>query len=726
MIMNSKKKMNRILAMVLAALMILAAFVSVLPLFVRAAEEEELSYPLSGYNPGEDPYDPIPMLVIMINFDADGDGVDDNPDGASEDYMKVKNKKDPAYGEQWCHTTEEDWVKRLFSFEGNTLNSYYKFMSNGSFYWIPATEKYGTENNGVISVNIKAVHPDCNGVSENWFHCFNQVIEAASEFVDFSDFDKNGNGKLEKYELCLAFILGGAETSSGQTSMKEVYGFHAYYKDQDNNNKVTTDGVEVGKSGFFGTGAISGGGPLNFGVFAHELGHYLGAPDLYDTDGTAYDNAVGAASLMASGAHGNKPAHLDPYMLMRYGFVNPETALADGTYTLYSKTSTKGDYNVIKIATPDPNEYFLIENRYSSVKDGSTFDDGVAQGILIWHIDRNIHSKTGNTCNSSKHRFDPAVVTYPIIKEAGATKNAHETYGSFRLNDTYPNYAVFDPTAYKFPVSGTWYTSMTAEEAELVKNLRVEVISANGDEMQIKVTGVYEQKLLPEITMSVKERTQTSLTIAGTLETLNYATMTEAKFILTETSSGTVVKEEAIKFSSDYTFSIPCTGLKAETKYECRVVAETSNGQLDIKTTETTSPTEKKYANITLIINSDQYQTSKDKVQVGKTHTIRVQLSKSGYEFGGWFLDEEYTKPYTPGLIEEEGDFTIYAKWTPIETKATTVATQAATSDMPDGPVSGGCGGSDASEGDPILLGGAVLAILGAAAGGKKRKNEEK
>ena len=128
--MNSKRKnLKRILATVLASLMILAAMVSIVPLFVSAADEGEVTYPITGYNPGEKCYEPIPMLVIMINFDADGDGVDANPNGdgaliETDDGKYVKGKNRPEYGEQWCHTTEADWVSRLFSFEGNTLNSY--------------------------------------------------------------------------------------------------------------------------------------------------------------------------------------------------------------------------------------------------------------------------------------------------------------------------------------------------------------------------------------------------------------------------------------------------------------------------------------------------------------------------------------------------------------------------------------------------------------------------
>lgn len=730
--MNSKRKnLKRILATVLASLMILAAMVSIVPLFVSAADEGEVTYPITGYNPGEKCYEPIPMLVIMINFDADGDGVDANPNGdgaliETEDGKYVKGKNRPEYGEQWCHTTEADWVSRLFSFEGNTLNSYYKYMSDGKFYWVPAEENYGDVNNGVIAVTIDEVHPDCNGVSENWFHCFNSVIAAATEYVDFSKYDKNGNKSLDKYELCLAFILGGAETSSGSTTIREPFGFHAYYKSYDPANALETDGVVVGGSGFFGTGAISGGKALSFGVFAHELGHYLGAPDLYDTDGTEYDYAVGGASLMASGAHGSNPAHIDPYLLSKFGFCAPQTVYEDGTYTLYSKSSENGKYNIIKLCTPDPREYYLIENRSSSKKNGSGFDGTVDQGIVIWHVDERIHRKTGNTCNASTHGTDPAVVAYSPIKEAGATVSALSVYGSFKKGAQYENYAIFKPTAYTFPKSGTWYTSITEEQAKSVENLCVEVLSTTGDEMQVKITGTYNLILPPEFTMFFYDQTKTSATVKGELRTLNYSTMTSAKFIVTEKKSGTVIKEQELKLASDYTYEIALDGLTPGLAYKCKIVAESSNGQGIIEDEFFTKPEEVKYANITLVVNSDNFKTTTQKVKVGADHVIRIELNKRGYTFEGWYLDEAYTQPYTPGKIEEEGAFTIYAKWVakPTEaTKATTSTTAGTTSgEMPNEPVSGGCGGAASTTADPMLAGGAVLAILGAAAGGKKRK----
>jgi immune inhibitor A len=57
------------------------------------------------------------------------------------------------------------------------------------------------------------------------------------------------------------------------------------------------------------------------GVFAHEYGHNLGLPDLYDTSGQGHDSPVGAWSLMSSGSHTGKifqtqPTGFDPWSKM--------------------------------------------------------------------------------------------------------------------------------------------------------------------------------------------------------------------------------------------------------------------------------------------------------------------------------------------------------------------------------------------------------------------------
>ncbi len=57
------------------------------------------------------------------------------------------------------------------------------------------------------------------------------------------------------------------------------------------------------------------------GVFAHEYGHNLGLPDLYDTSKQGHDSPVGAWSLMSSGSHTyqifqTQPTGMDPWSKM--------------------------------------------------------------------------------------------------------------------------------------------------------------------------------------------------------------------------------------------------------------------------------------------------------------------------------------------------------------------------------------------------------------------------
>ncbi|MET0533259.1 MAG: immune inhibitor A domain-containing protein [Steroidobacter sp.] len=70
------------------------------------------------------------------------------------------------------------------------------------------------------------------------------------------------------------------------------------------------------------------------GVFAHEFGHDLDLPDLYDTNGG--DNSTGYWTLMSSGSYGSdgkvdigsKPTHMGAWEKMQLGWLNYEVARA--------------------------------------------------------------------------------------------------------------------------------------------------------------------------------------------------------------------------------------------------------------------------------------------------------------------------------------------------------------------------------------------------------------
>lgn len=126
------------------------------------------------------------------------------------------------------------------------------------------------------------------------------------------------------------------------------------------------------------------------GVFAHEYGHALGLPDLYDY---GYDSqGVGDWSLMASGSwnglsrSGDRPAQLEAWSKYRLGWVTPTqvTSTTPLGVTLYPSTQYADVYQFLNgNALTGTGEYFLLENRQKSGFDAAL----PAAGLLVWHVD---------------------------------------------------------------------------------------------------------------------------------------------------------------------------------------------------------------------------------------------------------------------------------------------------------------------------------------------------
>ena len=143
-------------------------------------------------------------------------------------------------------------------------------------------------------------------------------------------------------------------------------------------------------------------GMSTMGVFAHEFGHSLGLPDLYDTDGSSQGD--GNWSLMAAGAWGqasvpgDRPTHMDPWSKYKLGWVAPTPVV--GTLANESIDAANGTADVYQIRSGSPTaggEYFLVENRQRA-----GFDAGLpGAGLLIWHIDE-AKTTSGNTDNSGE------------------------------------------------------------------------------------------------------------------------------------------------------------------------------------------------------------------------------------------------------------------------------------------------------------------------------------
>jgi M6 family metalloprotease-like protein len=295
----------------------------------------------------------------------------------------------------------------LFGTTGSSMKVYYEEVSYNNFTisagpsgivgWYTASQNhdyYGTDDYDAALLVIEAV----------------QAADTAG--FDFSAYDQNEDCYVDVVSI---IHQGTGEEVSGTTG--DIWS-HKWDLESAKNagygtGEVTTDDICPSNTSEFikvndyiiqpelysneTTPVIS-----TIGVFAHEYGHALGLPDLYDTDGSS--EGIGRWSLMAGGSWnytttpGDTPAHLDAWSKYYLGWVTP--TLVDKTLTseAIEAASTAADVYRLFGGTPTSGEYFLVENRQKT-----NFDAGLpGEGLLIWHIDgdsiaNNISSNTVNT-----------------------------------------------------------------------------------------------------------------------------------------------------------------------------------------------------------------------------------------------------------------------------------------------------------------------------------------
>jgi immune inhibitor A len=123
----------------------------------------------------------------------------------------------------------------------------------------------------------------------------------------------------------------------------------------------------------------------DLGCFCHEVGHFLGLPDLYKED---YSPVVGSWCLMGMGHYineGRTPSHPSAWCKVHLGWTEPELLNKEPqNYEIPALIDDKSIYR-LDIEGSDGREYFLLENRQQK-----GFDKNLpANGLLIWHVNEN-------------------------------------------------------------------------------------------------------------------------------------------------------------------------------------------------------------------------------------------------------------------------------------------------------------------------------------------------
>ncbi|MBD2758783.1 M6 family metalloprotease domain-containing protein [Yimella sp. cx-573] len=300
-------------------------------------------------------------------------------------------------------STPAQWASSFFG-STNSVRAYYKVASYNKLDVAPAAETSGAADGVIGWVTLPMTHPNYGAdVGASAQQVTAEAIKAANPYIDYLSYDTNGDGVISPNELHITVIAAGYEASYAGQDASCAPNLWAHQWSL--STPPTVDGVRVGGQGYtqFGESHCEKAYPgeahrATIGVMAHEFGHDLGWPDLYDTDFSS--EGVGDWSLMASGAWGTKPgsqtpgdAPILPDAWSKYvqGWINPtpitgtstvavgQAAIANSTYRLLDNPGG-AEYNW---RTGGTGEYFLVENRQPTGLDIAL----PGCGLLVYHVD---------------------------------------------------------------------------------------------------------------------------------------------------------------------------------------------------------------------------------------------------------------------------------------------------------------------------------------------------
>ncbi len=266
----------------------------------------------------------------------------------------------------------------------NSMYNYYHEASYGQMFisgtiagWYLSSHNmsyYGADGDETDNLNVSAYELAREAV---------MLADAAG--FDFSRYDRDRDGDVDHLIVVHA---GPAQETGGRSHGPNAIWSHHW-------SILPHERVDGVKASYYSMVAESS--PM--GTVAHEYGHDLGLPDLYDTDGSSA--GIGSWGVMGLGAwlsNGDVPSHFCAWSKVFLGWVTPREVTADERDFDLSCVENSTLNTIVKIPlTPD--EYFLVENR---CKTG--FDQYLpGSGVLIWHIDDSVGDISSGYVNDDEN-----------------------------------------------------------------------------------------------------------------------------------------------------------------------------------------------------------------------------------------------------------------------------------------------------------------------------------
>ncbi len=350
---------------------------------------------------------------------------------------------------------EGNWHTILLSAPNNPRFSMRDYYHEVSYFFTPghegldlppAWETFGTQNNGVVGwYRMPFNHPfTLSGGDTFWPNRTGRMHESVPDYAAGWRWGQQlALLALRKADQHINFALYGSPyggqgspwvvRANGLQIIVVVAGFEASYSGLQNfaiwrhywflpgMGYLSSDPAPepyyqtyVGGRDYGGGYAMVGekapnGTIIGQGLVAHEVGHGLGLPDLYDTDGNynynGYGNGTGEWCLMAGAdwlgnPAGTCPGHFCAWAKIDRGWLTPTLIwYRDSVNAQIPKVeSVPVVYRMNPYNQPTSQQYFLIENRQKKGFDSLISGDG----LLIYHIDEDMlnANRSSNTVNT--------------------------------------------------------------------------------------------------------------------------------------------------------------------------------------------------------------------------------------------------------------------------------------------------------------------------------------
>jgi len=270
----------------------------------------------------------------------------------------------------------------------SSVRNYYEEVSYGLFGISGTVTTWHRSSRTMVSYGEDSAsgYDDRNGPI---YELVIDAVQLADPTVDFSAFDGDSDGVVDH-----VIVVHAGDAQEERTTNTDLIWSHRWSvadanPSQPGTQRLVVDGVQV--YGYIMTAETS---PV--GVFVHELGHDLGLPDLYDTDGSS--EGVGEWDVMGAGSwngnpSGNVPAHYSAPSKIELGWISatPVDSSLLNQNIEEAETNPRAFKLVVRSGTNE--ESFVVENRQRVGFDRALPGDG----LLIWHVDLAVPGNADDT-----------------------------------------------------------------------------------------------------------------------------------------------------------------------------------------------------------------------------------------------------------------------------------------------------------------------------------------